>query len=125
MKWSMQQLYRYINEPLEFEGKVDYAEYVKNCGDIIRMDEVEYSGKCSVIGTDRFLFELSIKTTMYLEDCWTLEEVPFEVDLEVDEIFCKDIDDEDARYIEKNTVDLYDIIWENVLLEKPIRITKQ
>ena len=125
MKWSMQQLYRYINEPLEFEGKVDYTEFVKNCGDIIRMDEVEYSGKCSVIGTDRFLFELSIKTTMYLEDCWTLEEVPFEVDLEVDEIFCKDIDDEDARYIEKNTVDLYDIIWENVLLEKPIRITKQ
>ena len=37
----------------------------------------------------------------------------------------KDIDDEDARYIEKNTVDLYDIIWENVLLEKPIRITKK
>ena len=125
MKWSMQQLYRYINEPLEFEEKVDYTEYVKNCGDIIRMDEVEYSGKCSVIGTDRFLFELSIKTTMYLEDCWTLEEVPFKVDLEVDEIFCKDIEDEDARYIEKNTVDLYDIIWENVLLEKPIRMTKQ
>lgn len=125
MKWSLQQLYRYINCPLTFEGKVKYDEYIKNVNDILRMDEVIYSGKCKVAGNDRFIFDLKISTILYLEDCWTLDEVEFPIDLEVKEIFCKDINDDDARYIEKNTIDLYDIIWENILLEKPISITKK
>ena len=29
------------------------------------------------------------------------------------------------RYIEKNTIDLYDVIWENVILEKPISIKRE
>lgn len=124
MKWSLQQLYRYMNEPLEFSGKVNYNDYIKNVYDIIRMDDVEYSGTCRFTGNDRFVFNLKIKTTMYLEDNWTLEEVEYPIDLEVKEVFSKDLNDDDARYIEKNTVDLYDIIWENVLLEKPICITK-
>lgn len=124
MKWSLQQLYRYINEPLIINEKVNYDEYVKNVSDIIRMDDVLVEGTCKFTGNDCFVFNLKIKTTMYLEDAWTLEEVEFPIDLDVKEVFAKDSDDEDSRFIEKNTVDLYDIIWENVLLEKPICITK-
>ncbi len=124
MKWSVQQLYRYINEPLVFDGTVNYNEYVKNINDIIRMDDVTCSGTCKASMDDCFIFNLKIHTVMYLEDAWTLEEVEFPIDLEVKEVFSKDKDDEDARFIEKNTIDLYDIIWENVLLEKPISITK-
>lgn len=124
MKWSLQQLYRYFNEPLKFEGEVNYSEYAKNVGDILRMDDVHYSGTCKVSGNDRFIFDLNIKATLYLEDAWTLDEVEFKIDIDVTEIFSKDINEEEARYIEKNTVDLYDVIWENVLLEKPISISK-
>lgn len=130
MKWSIQQLYRYMNTPLEFSGEDDYSDYAKSVNDIIRMDPVKYSGKCRATGNDRFEFTINIKTTLYLEDAWTLEEVPYEMDLDVKEIFSKDRNEcdnsnYDIHYIEKNTVDLYDIIWESILLEKPIRITKQ
>lgn len=124
MKWSMQQLYRYFKEPLVFSGKVNYDDYVKNVSDIIRMDDVEYSGTCLFTQNDTFVFNLNIKTTMYLEDSWTLDEVDYKIDLDVEEIFTKDSKNDDARYIEKNTIDLYDVLWENVLLEKPIYITK-
>lgn len=124
MKWSVQQLYRYINTPLIFDGTVNYNDYVKNINDIIKMDDVTYSGTCKASLDDCFVFDLKIHTIMYLEDSWTLEEVEFPIDLEVREVFSRDNDDEDARFIEKNTIDLYDIIWENILLEKPISITK-
>ena len=110
MKWSLQQLYRYINEPLIINEKVNYDEYVKNVSDIIRMDDVLVEGTCKFTGNDCFVFNLKIKTTMYLEDAWTLEEVEFPIDLDVKEVFSKDSDDEDSRFIDKNTVDLYDII---------------
>ena len=130
MKWSIQQLYRSINSPLEFSGEVDYSEYAKGVSDIIRMDIVKYSGSCRSSGDDRYEFDIKIKTTLYLEDARTLEEVPYEIDIDVYEIFTKDKkeienSDDDIYYIEKNTVDLYDVIWEEILLEKPIRITKE
>ena len=61
---------------------------------------------------------------MYLEDSRTLEEVEFPINIDVCEVFGKDPDNDEMRYIEKNTIDLYDIIWENILLEKPMRICK-
>lgn len=125
MKWSLQQLYRYVNNPLTFSGEVDYSEYAKGVSDIIRMDIAKYSGTAYMVRDDYFKFNIHIETTLYLEDCRTLDEVPFEVNLDVVEFFTKDETDDNAYYIEKNTVDLYDVIWENILLEKPIRITKE
>ena len=48
---------------------------------------------------------------------------------DIEEIFTKDprlvTDDNDYRYIERNTIDLYDVVWENIILEKPISIKKE
>lgn len=125
MKWSLGQLYRYKDAPLEFSGEIDYSDYLNQCGDILHMDIVMYQGTVQRIGEERYKFNLSIKTMMYLEDARTLDEVALPIDLNITEIFGKDINADEERYIEKNTIDLYDIIWENILLEKPIRITKE
>lgn len=123
MKWSLQQLSRYTKTPLEFEGKVDYSEYVKYA-DILRMDEVSYSGTCLALSDEYFEFNIHIETVMYLEDSRTLEEIKYPINMDVKEYFSKDPDDEDSYYIEKNTVDLHDVIWESILLEKPMYIIK-
>ena len=129
MKWSLQQLYKYQKEALVFEDVAKYDEYIKSFVDIIRMDDVKYSGKAVCVNDDLYRFDLHIETTMYLEDARTLEEVAFPISLNVLEIFTKDerfiTDDNDYRYIDKNTIDLYDVVWENIILEKPISITKE
>lgn len=135
MKWSLQQLYKYQNEALEFSDVAKYDEYIKSFSDIIRMDDVHYSGTAICVNNDMYRFNLHIETIMYLEDARTLEEVPYPINLDVEEVFTKDerfvandiIDryDNDYRYIEKNTIDLYDVVWENIILEKPISITKE
>ena len=129
VRWSLDQLYRYQQTSLEFNAELEYGEYIKNFRDILRMDVVKCEGTCQAISFDTFKFDLHIETTMYLEDAWTLEEVPFPISVDIDEVFTKDArlvtDDNDYRYIERNTIDLYDVIWENVILEKPISIKKQ
>ena len=123
MKWSLEQLYKYHDFPLEFNGTTKYDEYIKTA-DIIRMDDVKYSGTARAIDYDVYEFNIHIETTLYLEDSRTLEEVEYPLSLDVKEVFGKDPDNEDMRYVPKNTIDLYDVIWENILLEKPMRICK-
>ena len=129
MKWSLQQLYKYQKEALVFSDVAKYDEYIQSFTDIIRMDDVIYSGEAICVNDDMYRFKLHIETTMYLEDARTLEEVAYHISLDVLEVFTKDerfiTDDNDYRYIDKNTIDLYDVVWENVILEKPISITKE
>ena len=129
MKWSLQQLYKYRQEPLEFSDIAKYDDYIKVYTDIIRIDDVQYSGTAFCVNDDLYRFNLHIETIMYLEDARTLDEVAYPIELDVEEVFTKDerfiTDDNDYRYIEKNTIDLYDVVWENIILEKPISITKE
>ena len=123
MKWSLQQLSRYTKTPLEFSGVTRYDEYALT-SDIIRIDEVKYHGTCLALSDDYFRFDIHIETVLYLEDARTLEDVAYPINLDVTEYFGKDPDDEESRFVEKNTVDLYDVIWENILIEKPMYIIK-
>ena len=127
MKWSLQQLFRYSQTPLEFNEEVDYHEYIKNISDILDMSIVKVKGSALHLYDDRYSFDLNIKCKLVLEDAVTLDPIDFVVDLNVTETFDKKVDfevDDDTRLIEKNTIDLYDIVWENILLTKPIKVTK-
>ncbi|MFA7507012.1 MAG: DUF177 domain-containing protein, partial [Bacilli bacterium] len=74
---------------------------------------------------DRYYFDLNINTILILEDAVTLDSLEFPINLNVTEIFSiKEDYEEDVRIIETNTIDLTDVIWENILLEKPMRVTK-
>ena len=124
MKWSLQQLNRYSNEDLLFSGEFNFDEFVGQVNGLISIKDVNVSGKCRCIDYDRYKFDLHITALLELEDSWTLEPVPYQVELDVTEIFDKTETDEDVRIIEKNTVDLKDVVWENILLAIPMRIVK-
>ena len=124
MKWSLQQLNRYSNEDLVFETEYDFNDRVSTVSSLISLSTVNVNGTCRCVGVDRYKFDLHITALLELEDSWTLEPVPYQVELDVTEIFDKTETDEDVRIIEKNTVDLKDVVWENILLAIPMRIVK-
>lgn len=125
MKWSLQQLNKFINQDYSFEETFDFREEVKNIDDILSISEIKVTGEIHVLEFNTFEFDLHIQGILVLEDARTLEPVDFELDLDIVEYFAvEDNGDDDIRIIESNTVDLRPVVWENILLEKPIRIVK-
>lgn len=126
MKWSLQQLFKYNDESFDFEFTINLHERIENIDDIIDISLVHINGMGKHVSGDRYKFNLNISTILILEDAVTLNPLDFPIELDVIEIFDvkEEYEDEDIRIIEKNTIDLTDIIWENILLQKPMRVTK-
>ncbi|HOH18708.1 MAG TPA: hypothetical protein PK087_05240, partial [Bacilli bacterium] len=74
---------------------------------------------------DCFTFALHIVGNMTLEDARTLDPVIFPIDIHITETFNTQLFDDDSRLIEKNTVDLRPVVWEDIYLEKPMRVVKE
>ncbi|MDD2258531.1 MAG: YceD family protein [Bacilli bacterium] len=124
MKWSLQQLFKYNDKSFDFDFTIDLYERIKNIDDIIDISLVHVKGTGKKMN-DRYYFDLNINTILILEDAVTLDSLEFPINLNVTEIFSiKEDYEEDVRIIETNTIDLTDVIWENILLEKPMRVTK-
>jgi len=123
MKWTTMQLNRFVNQELVFDGVLDLAEKAEIDADIVRMNDVNVSGRMNIVDGN-YLFDISIQTIIYLECAITLEEVPFEIDESFTEIFSTDpIGDE--VLIEGITIDLSNVIWLSILTVKPMRIVKE
>lgn len=126
MKWSLQQLMKYTQKPFLFEGTYEFKDYIDSIDDILDISEINVKGSARRLYDDRYEFTLNITGNLVLEDARTLEPVAYPIDLDVIETFDRVVgEEEDVRYIEKNTIDLKDIVWENILLEKPIRFVKE
>ena len=124
MKWSLQQLHKFGKEIFSFETIYDFTEEIKNIDDILGITTAVVKGSGVHVRDDRFKFEFHISVVLYLQDAITLDSVEFPLELDVIEIFDKELFDDDTRLIEKNTIELRDVVWESVLLEKPMRVVK-
>ena len=120
MKWTTMQLNRYINVDLLIEDSLDLLRFVEKDSDITRMDECFVQGKMSITD-EKYIFDLTIKTTLYMPCAITLEEVRVEICENITEIFSND---EDDNKIDGITIDLDYVIWLNILAHKPMRVVK-
>lgn len=88
--------------------------------DIQKMTEVKVTGTITKDVADDYFISLNIRGTMTLPDSLTLEPVEYPFDINVDENL-----EEVAENFKKSdkTIDILPIIWENILMEIPIRVT--
>jgi len=126
MKWSLQQLHKYNGRPFNFKTTYDFKEDIQNIDDFLDISICTVEGVGKNIFEDKFLFELNISVTMFIEDARTLDPVEFPINIQVEELFdANPTGGEDVRIIDTNTVNLREVVWENILLEKPIRVVKE
>lgn len=101
-----------VNEMFSYE-----EEYLK-LSNIIKLDNVKVKGYIYQNEAEEYLSKLLVKGTLILPDSITLEpiEKPFEIKL--DEVIDEVVENN------QNTLDLKEYLWENIVLEVPIRFTK-
>ncbi len=90
--------------------------------DIKDIKDVYLKGNIVYHGDESFELNLNIKTKLILPCSVTLEDVIYDIDVNINE----DLGSKDEEYIKiiNNSIDLIPIIWQNILLEIPLKVTK-
>ncbi len=92
---------------------------------ILNISPVNLQGIIRYNASDEVEINLNCKCTLELEDAVTCEKINYPLNLEINENL--DINaGEMPKYYEKkqNTLDIIEFLWENIVLEVPIRVTK-
>lgn len=97
-------------------------EYYKDT-DIKNISEVKVKGKIIDHGEDEYEILLNVKCDLTLTCSISLEDVIEKVDIDISE-YISSIDEnmEENNKIINNTIDLIPIIWQNILLEVPLKV---
>ena len=122
MKWSIQQLRKIQKFPYHFSDTIDYSEYAESVEDIFSIEPVMVSGSIDKIDDETYRIVYTIKTVLTLQCALTLDPVLYEYEKTFDEVYSK-VENDEYFLIEKNTIDLTDMVWTNILIEKPINVT--
>ncbi len=92
---------------------------------IKRLDPVKVKGFVRFNLSEEIEINLDVSGKMYLDDAVTLEEIPYDFAFKIAESYAED-DENFQKFVKnkQNILDINEILWENIVLEVPIRLTK-
>lgn len=95
------------------DDTISYSkEYLKD-SDILELNNVKVNGSIYVDYEKNNVIELKVKGTMMITDAITAEAVPYDFEIEIEEILENSL----------KTLDLIEFLWHYIVLEIPIRYT--
>ena len=100
-----------INEEVVFN-----KEYLEN-SKIKDLKNVKANGYVYQNDMDEYKIYLDVTGTMYIEDSVTLDIIPYDFSFNIDDII------EENLINEQNMLDIIELLWQNIVLEVPIRFT--
>jgi len=117
MKLDLNYLNRFSK--LEIDEKVSFdTTYLEN-SEIRELKNVHISGLVEIDYEDNINLDLNISGTMVLPCAITLKDVDYNFDSKIEESIGKF---EEIYKNNKNTLEISSILWENIVLEIPIRV---
>lgn len=106
-------------QKLNYLDKIDIIDeieipkdYYKD-SEIISLDKVLVKGEITKDFNDDYLVKLKIDSKMILEDSLTLEKIPYDFTVNIEETLENNL----------KTLDLITFLWHYIMLEVPLRIT--
>ncbi len=117
MKIDLRKLYSLAS--VDVDGTITFPEEKLKSAGIIRLEDVSVHGKAIINYEDEIELNLDLSGKMYLPCAISLEEVEVPFATKIEEIIGE-------NNINNNFyLDLSDILWENIVLEIPIKVVKE
>lgn len=114
-----------LNKAYVIDEYVEIPEYFYENTDILKLDPVYVNGKVDYNITDEIEINLNVNGIMYLTDAITLEEVEYPFEFIISETLDElGIEVQESLKKSQNILDIIEILWENIVLEVPISVTK-
>ena len=93
-------------------------EYYEN-SDIVELKEIDVIGKLYYDDEDNLFIDIKGNGVMILKDSISNEEIEYPYEIEYDDLVPENL----KKMQEK--LDLFEFLWENIVLEVPLRYTKE
>lgn len=107
---------------IDDEIEID-KNYLENT-DIKDISKVKVKGDITSY-QNQYELNLNIKCTLILTCSISLKDVKYDINIDVNEVIGEDFDSvdiEENNKIINNTIDLIPIIWQNIILEVPLKV---
>lgn len=102
-----------IVDEILIDEDVSFGEEFLNETEVIDLKDVHVNGRIYINSTDELVLEAKIKGTMILEDSISLDNVEYKFASNIEEILENN----------QNSIDILPILWQNIVLEIPLRFT--
>lgn len=124
MRFTLAQL-RKLQMPYKVFEKLDLSADLDNFEDIIRTSNVEVNYEIRERGLDTYLVTFNFKVELIMQCSISLKEVSVTIEENAEELFSTDDSLEDVFLIEGQTLDTYEAVLTNVLINKPMTVVAE
>ena len=105
-------------DKIDINEIIDYpTDYIEKSG-IKKLTGVNVNGHIYQNDLDEYMAYLNVDGQMYLSDAVTLEDIPYDFSFVIDDAIPQ------KCINEQNMLDITEFLWQNIVLEMPIRYTK-
>ena len=107
------------------DSTISFGEEYLQVSAIKRLDNIKVSGRIYYSLTKEVIFAGNVKGNMTLVDGYSGDLIDYLFNIDLDEILA-DFSEEDEKKGKKpqNSLDLKEVLWENIVLEVPIVVSK-
>ena len=113
-------------EKISINIDVNFDEESLSKTTIKKLIDTKFIGEISKLYDDEFNINGKLTGKMILPDDITLEDTTYNFDIDIDENFdiTNEIDDNNLKII-KNTLDISNFLWQNILTEIPSKVVNE
>ncbi len=104
------------------DDTISFGDEFINNTPIQKLDNVKVKGKAYYSITNEIVFDCKVEGTMVLLDSMDLEPIDYPFNIEISEVLSENDDEKDQNKLK--TLDIIDILWQNIVLEVPISVRK-
>ena len=105
-------------DKIDVSGLYSYAKEELEGSPIQKLENVKVDGYIHLNAADEYETIIDVQGQMQLLDSVTLEEIPYDFSFSINDNL------DDYLQKDKNLLDIKEFLWQNIVLEVPIRYTK-
>ena len=110
---------------LEIDESLEFSEEILKNTEIKRLENIKAKGELTRIENSTYHITLNITRNMVLLCARSLEEVDYNLNIFIDKNIGEEETEEENQLIMQNSLDIFGIVWENIVLEVPLRVIKE
>jgi uncharacterized protein len=112
-------------ETLTIDENITFDEKNLEKTEIKRLENIKATGNITRLNNSVYHLTLKITGNMVLSCARSLEEVEQPLNIYIDKNIEEDGFSEEKQLIFQNGLDIFGIVWENIVLEVPLRVVKE